>query len=276
MSPRPPDDAREIGKKLLEAGCRQGRLIHAPARTLWLTQTGDGQDWKVGDETIDGELVVASQDCDIFASLKTEPRVEAVAARWTADSSEVHTARKGNSARLFLLKEHEKRGFVADARRRVFLDKAALLGVSFESVFPDERSRMRFANWVAGRYNRPAIPNEHVDAVQKPVISAVGELVRKNGPLLHLLNRVAEIRFAVVDSHQPIAHLFIMVDEGDELSTEEEAELTGWLDEVLVKEGGTIAATMPFFRTETNISLHDYLSATRLQLDHFTPEDESA
>jgi len=28
------------------------------------------------------------------------------------------------------------------------------------------------------------------------------------------------------------------------------------------------------FRTEKTISLHDYQSTTRLQLDHFTPEED--
>jgi len=53
-----------------------------------------------------------------------------------------------------------------------------------------------------------------------------------------------------------------------------EAELAGWLDGVLISDGGAIAATAPLFRTEKTISLHDYQSTTRLQLDHFTPEED--
>ena len=90
---------------------------------------------------------------------------------------------------------------------------ATLIGATFEPALEDERSRTRFANWVAGRYN-------------------------------------------------------------DELTAEEEAELACCLDGVLISEGGAIAATAPLFRTEKTISLHDYQSTTRLQLDHFTPEED--
>jgi hypothetical protein len=90
-----------------------------------------------------------------------------------------------------------------------------------------------------------------------------------------VLDRVAEIRFAIAGAEPPwTVHLVLIVDEGDELTAEEEAELAGWLDGVLVSEGGPIAATAPLFRTEKNMSLCDYRSTTRIQLDHFTPEDE--
>ena len=164
MSPSQAANAREIGPKLFEAGCRQGALIQAPARMLWLTRSAEEQNWTASEDVVeDARLVVVSQDCDIYASVKNEPRVEAITARWTSNSSELYTARKGNSARLFLLQEREKRGLVADARRRIHLDKTALLGATFEPALNDEASRTRFANWVAGRYNRPAIPNDLVD-----------------------------------------------------------------------------------------------------------------
>ncbi|HKN58919.1 MAG TPA: hypothetical protein VJV97_08695 [Gemmatimonadaceae bacterium] len=278
MSPSQAANAREIGPKLFEAGCRQGALIQAPARMLWLTRSAEEQNWTASEDVVeDARLVVVSQDCDIYASVKNEPRVEAITARWTSNSSELYTARKGNSARLFLLQEREKRGLVADARRRIHLDKTALLGATFEPALNDEASRTRFANWVAGRYNRPAIPNDLVDAIQKPIVSAVDGLVKKDDPLSRVFNRVVEIRFAIASAKPPwTVHLVMMIDEGDELTAEEEAELAGWLDGILVSEDGPIAATAPLFRTEKNISLHDYQSSTRIPLDYFTPEENEA
>jgi hypothetical protein len=278
MSPSQAANAREVGPKLFEAGCRQGALFEAPARMLWLTRSAENQNWTASEDVVDdAALVVVSQDCDIYAPLKNEPRVEAITARWTSNASELHIARKGNSARLFLLQEHGKRGLVADARRRIHLDKTALLGTTFKLGLGDERSRARFANWVAGRYNRPAIPNDLVDAIQKPIVAAVDELLSKDGPLVRVLDRVAEIRFGIAGGERPwTVHLVLIVDERDELTAEEEAELAGWLDGVFVLDGGPIEATVPLFRTEKNISLHDYRSTTRIQLDYFTPEDDDS
>jgi hypothetical protein len=202
--------------------------------------------------------------------------VEALTARWTTLPAEIHTARKGNSARLFLLQEDVGKALVADARRRVYLDKASLIGASFESAFHDDRARVRFANWVAGRYNRPAIANDLVDAVQKPIVVAVEELLKRRDALTGILNRVAELRFAVSAPKPPwTVHFIVMIDEGEELSVEEEAELAGWLEQVLVATGGSIEAIAPVFRTEKTISLHDYQNTTRLQLDHFSPEEDA-
>lgn len=277
MSPSQTDSSRNVGRSLIESGCRQGALIDAPARMLWLTRPTAQSVWSTaGDLANEAKLVVVSQDCDIFAGLKSEPRVEALTARWTSDSSEIHTARKGNSARLFLLQEDAGKALVADARRRVYLDKASLVGVSFESAFRDDRTRARFANWVAGRYNRPAIANEFVDAVQKPVVVAVEELVKKKDALMGILNRVTELRFAVPEPKPPwTVHFVVMIDEGEELNVEEEAELAGWLEQVLVASGSSIGAIAPLFRTEKTISLHDYQNTTRLQLDHFSPEEDA-
>ena len=124
---------------------------------------------------------------------------------------------------------------VADARRRIHLDKTALLGATFEPALNDEASRTRFANWVAGRYNRPAIPNDLVDAIQKPIVSAVDGLVKKDDPLSRVFNRVVEIRFAIASAKPPwTVHLVMMIDEGDELTAADlvhgfqQLSLFGW------------------------------------------------
>ena len=277
MSPSQGTGAADVGPSLFQSGCRQGALIDAPAQTMWLTRVGEDQGWSSTDDTVaDALLIAVSQDCDIYASPKAEPRVEAMTARWTKDRNEIHTARKGNSTRLFLLQESDDKALVADARRRVQIDKNALRGMTFKPAFEDQRTRTRFARWVAGRYDRPAIANELVDAVQKPIVSAMNTLVSKNETLLGILKRVAELRFSVGVGQAPwTLHLMGMIDEEDELSAEEEAELGGWLEEVLVVEGGPIKDIALAFRTESNISLRDYLQTTHLQLDHFSPEADA-
>jgi len=270
----PSTTANEPGPQLLASGCRQGCFLDLAARPAWLTRSAGG--WELASEVLEGAgLVIISQDCDVFAALKSEPRVEAIAARWTDDRTTIHTARKGNSSRLFLLREQGKEALVADIRYRVAVDKQALLGQSFETIFQDERARMRFSNWVARRYNRPAIPNDLVEAVQKPVVRAVGQLARKGDAPFETLERIAEIRFAVSGERPWIVDLFFLIEPGEAIDAEEEAEVAGWIDGVLAG-GGAVSTTRPFFLTETSISLHDYLSTTQLQLDHFSPEDEPA
>lgn len=269
--------APDVGGQLLAKGCRQGSLINTSARMVWLTRSGES--WTVGndDAANDSLLVVVSQDCDIFASPKTEPWVEALMAHWTTDTNEIHAARKGNSARRFLLNESQGKALVADARRRVHLDKRALLTMDFTPAFGSALASRRFANWVASRYNRPAIPNDLVEAVQKPLVTAVAVLAKQGGPVLGVLNRVAELRFAVVEPQPPwTVHLIAMVDLADQIEAEEEAELGGWLEEVLVVEKGPVKAIALAFRNETNISHGDYMNTTHLQLDQFSAENDTA
>jgi hypothetical protein len=269
--------AVDVGAQLLAKGCRQGSLItHASARMVWLTHSG--QAWTVEqDEKVasDASLVVVSQDCDIFASPKNEPWVEAMTAHWTADPNDIHAARKGNSARRFLLTEADGKALVADARRRVHLDKHALLNLAFRPAFDDALAARRFSNWVAGRYNRPAIPNDQVEAIQKPIVSAVALVAKKADPLVGVLKRIDELRFAVIEERPPwTVHLIAMVEPDARIEAEEEAEFAGWLEEVLVVDKGPIKVIALAFRNENTITLGDYRRTTHLQLDQFSAEND--
>jgi hypothetical protein len=240
---------------------------------LSLTRATVTQPWTVADELMDGAiLVVAAQDCDISAPFKTEPFVEALTARWTTNAQDVHTARKGNSARLYLLQEGQGRALLADARRRHYLDKRALPTCTFSPIL-DERGRSRFASWIAGRYTRPAIANELVEALHKPLVKALADLGQSERASL-CIDRLAELRFSASDLAPFSIRFVAMLDEGDELTTEQEAELGGWLEETLVAENDAVAEILLAFRTPESISLSDYLRTIRMQLDQFTPEVE--
>jgi hypothetical protein len=274
MAGLPSPSTTNLGAQLFDKGCRQGTLLNVPARTIWLGRGQDGH-WSIEETTInDASLIVVSQNCDIYASPKTEPRVEAIVARTTTDSNEIHTARKGNSARLFLVKESDGKSLVADARHRVPLDKQSLLDVNFSSPFTDDKAIERFARWVAGRYNRPALDNALVEAIQKPIVDAVSALTRTGGAVLGVLERVDELRFSVAEDKPPwTVHLIAMLDEVSVLTAEEEAELGGWLEEALSVGENNVKEIAFATRYDKTISLHDYLRTTKLQLDHFSLDE---
>jgi len=259
---------------LLARGCRQGALIEAPARMLRLgSPEGGSKDWAVNDDTVqDGQLAVVSQDCDIAAPTTTEPCVEAITARWSSSSAEIHIARKGNSVRLYVLKQIDQKALLADARRRVQIEKAALLTTSFTEVLSNEEARRRFASWVAGRYDRPAIVDELVNAIHRPLVKAMESITRSGGALASTLGRISELRFSASASSGSrwTVGFVAMLEEEDEFTPEEEAEIAGWLDEILVDEDGPIEEIHLAVRDPGTISLQDYLRTTRLQLDHYT------
>jgi hypothetical protein len=269
--------ADSTGLDLIARGCLQGALVAAPARMVWLRASqpanANSVDWEVGDELLDGaRLVIGSQDCDIAAPAKVEPFVELLTARWTTDPNELLAARKRNSARLYPLIDERTKILVADARRKVPVEKSALKNADFTAVLPNERERTRFGKWIAGRYSRPAIRDEVVQAVQKPLVKALEKLIGKTGEIRDIVGRVDEFLFRLSGAAPWTADFVAMLEEGMELSPEEEAELSGWIEETLVVTDGAIDRVRVLFRTPKALSLHDYVSMTRLSLDHFSHE----
>lgn len=257
------------------------------AHTLWLEPTTEDEPnalpkWvaKIEADT-DAEWVLVSQDCDIYARPEVEPRVEVVTARWSTDPTEILQARKGNSSRLFLLTEANERALLADARRRAHLRKESLVAVGFATVFSTEPERFRFAQWVAGRYNRPAIPDHIVKAVHKQIVKSLDSVMKKREKekpettkLKQLLNDIEEIRFHWSGPASSMTIDFLLIVSSTiELTAEEEAILSGWLDDVVVVKGGSVVAIRVTFFNITNLSVADYVATTRLMLDQYSPEE---
>lgn len=284
--PNPP--SQTVGELLLSRGCRQGSLLKTPAHTSWLEHVAEDEPsalpkWtaKIEKEE-DAEWVLVSQDCDINARPEVEPRVEVVTARWSTDPTEILQARKGNSSRLFLLSEENERALLADARRRAHLKKESLVAAGFATIFSTEPERMRFARWVAGRYDRPAIPDQIVKAVHKPIVKSLESVLKKRekekpeiARLKKLLNEVVEeIRFHTSGASSSMTIDFLLIVASTiELSAEEEAILSGWLEDVVVTKGGAVEAIRVTFFNVTNLSVADYVATTRLMLDQYSPED---
>lgn len=257
------------------------------AHTLWLEpatedEPSDLPKWvaKIEADT-DAEWVLVSQDCDIYARPEIEPRVEVVTARWSTDPTEFLQARKGNSSRLFLLTEANERALLADARRRAHLRKDSLVAVGFATVFSTEPERLRFAQWVAGRYNRPAIPDHIVKAVHKQIVKSLDSVMKKREKekpettkLKQLLNDIEEIRFHSSGAASSMTIDFLLIVSSTiELTAEEEAILSGWLEDVVVVKGGSVVAIRVTFFNVTNLSVADYIATTRLMLDQYSPEE---
>jgi hypothetical protein len=261
--------------------------VKTAAHTLWLEpatedEPSDLPKWvaKIEADT-DAEWVLVSQDCDIYARPEIEPRVEVVTARWSTDPTEFLQARKGNSSRLFLLTEANERALLADARRRAHLRKDSLVAVGFATVFSTEPERLRFAQWVAGRYNRPAIPDHIVKAVHKQIVKSLDSVMKKREKekpettkLKQLLNDIEEIRFHSSGAASSMTIDFLLIVSSTiELTAEEEAILSGWLEDVVVVKGGSVVAIRVTFFNVTNLSVADYIATTRLMLDQYSPEE---
>ena len=258
------------------------------AHTSWLEQTTEDEPsalprWTAKTEAdTDAEWVLVSQDCDINARPEVEPRIEVVAARWSTDPSEILQARKGNSSRLFLLSEENERALLADARRRAHLKKESLLAAGFGTIFSTEPERMRFAQWVAGRYGRPAISDHIGKAVHKPIVKSLDSMMKKRerdkpetAKLKQLLKyNIEEIRFHASDAAPNMTISFLLIVSFTiELSAEEEAILSVWLEDIVVVKGSPVAAIRVSFFNLTNLSVADYLATTRLMLDQYSPEE---
>lgn len=283
----PNPSSPNVGEVLLSRGCRQGSLVKTAAHTSWLEQTTAEESsaspkWTaIAEADNEAEWVLISQDCDINARPEVEPRVEVVTARWSTDPTEILQARKGNSSRLFVLTQENERALVADARRRAHLKKESLLAAGFATVFSTEPERLRFAQWVAGRYNRPAIPDHVVKAVHKPIVKSLDSVMKKRdkekpetAKLKQLLNDIEEIRFhASGEASSMTIDFLLIVSSTLELSAEEEAILSGWLYDIVVIKGGAVAGIRVMFFTVANLSVSEYVATTRLMLDQYSPEE---
>jgi hypothetical protein len=192
---------------------------------------------------------------------------------------------EGNSFRRFLLQRQtlpdgSVRGLVVDATARFAIEKHSLLGIEPQFGFnSDTRTPQLFARFLAGRYTRPAVKEELVTAIHRPVVRAIKKL-KDDSEVSRILSHVGEVRYVVSDEGPPpeIEVLF-MREERDtlihDLTDEEQMTLSGWLEQVFKKDGGVRVLHADFY-SSTDISLHDYESSTVLPLYQYSMEGTAA
>jgi hypothetical protein len=289
-------DSGNIGEELIHRGWRQGSLLKAmSAWKMYLvlkpsqevvqeeketTHISKPQErWELQQETLDEDdyLVVVSQTCDIERPPKHEPYVEVVRAYWTTERSIIHEAGK-NSFRRFLLQRRTNGGkeeaLIADATVRILVEKASLLKCTPLSGFKenDTIAPRRFRQWLAKRYDRPALPDELVLAVQKPIVKAIGKL-QTTDALHDILDGISQMLFLPPINMLPyqIELLFIREERSGfpVVSIEDTAKLAGWIADVL-KKGGNAGLSHWELLSLKEISAYDYANAYELSLDQYS------
>lgn len=191
-------DSRPLGARLYDRGWRQGSLFTVPSSGLHGTDAAaPGSDPPFIQFTRNlrknEKLILATQDCDLVASDTEEPHVEALICTPFKIGSDFLTRVERNSARYFVVDPGT--GLVAQARYRALFTKQVLLHVE-PTQWPSSEQRLgRFVQWLARRFDRPAIPNNLVQAFQRPVEDALRLLDEQQPSLGVAFSRVVhEIR----------------------------------------------------------------------------------
>jgi hypothetical protein len=198
------------GRRLYDRGWRQGCVIELPATQHSLVARDTVEQVSVSEEM---RLVLTTQDCDAVKPSERLPWLEAIGC--VTDPERAKTV-MANDARFFVL----------DPERGLVADRAVMATVSRDVLeeLPDpdppcggdtQRAR-RFGIWLGARYDRPALPDEAVEHIQRPL----GEAFRKlcsPGKLYHQLNvDLYEVRLVGAASGSPpfIVSLLFVLREG--------------------------------------------------------------
>ena len=158
-------------------------------------------------------LVIASQDCDITSKLSDEPNIIAMRA-FITNNENILSYAGGNSTQYFLL-DH-KRGLVAQSTMMVLIEKPVLTLFTPQPGAQDTSTKERFARWVARHFERPAIDENVVGAVIKPILENLSQMQKGNDPELDALKLVKEVRLAKIVGDPPfdVRLLFIVPETG--------------------------------------------------------------
>ncbi len=274
--------ADKPGDELLKRGWKQGSVFPAGSAPVigincnaqppptWTIE--EGKALKATDL-----FVVATQVCDLKKGPEQEPRVELLRAFWTDNPKIIGFAGK-NAVRYFLLarsqRDGKEVGLVAEAPVRAFAAKEALLKCEPQWPFDnnDDDTPRRFARWLAQRYDRPAIPTRVVEAVHRPVVTALSA-PGCDANIVRILRAVHEILFSYDEGAQLAVEMVFMREEGlvvgENLSEEDAAVLAAWLSDVLDGEGSAELTGWQISESDS-MTVRAYVSMTRLQLDQFS------
>ncbi len=275
------ESQRSLGDMLVEVGWKQGSLFEASSlyfqyNELASPNSGSLTAPRAKKEKAD-KLVLITQTCDIKS--KVESRVEALICKLHKGKQDFLANADGNSIRWFLIDPRTE--LVAYAAYRLQVEKAILQRLTPEPWPGDATRLQRFRDWLARRYDRPALPDKMVDHFQKP-LEAVLKRFNEDQPDVGLtFNRaVREIRVRQPDSDNPPFRLRLLLmlhrgtsqDQAEAIDTAIDAvmaELLNTLDSNLV-----VLDPQPVKATEQLISVADYFATVPLFFNYLTYQGE--
>jgi hypothetical protein len=264
------------GDALLAADWWQGTLFHASTlcfswHDLSLDKAGNQRITKDERQVKASEkLVLISQDCDIKAPVDKEPFVEALVCK-RYNQKFVERVSK-TSARWFVI--NPAIGLVAEAKYRITLAKPVLSQFSPEP-WPSSPHRLdRFIQWLARRYDRPAIPDAVVDAFQKPFEKCIADLRLEMPKIFEVFNRiVSDIRISLPPNEIPPFELHLVLLIGHDGLSKEEANAIDIVKQITLSSlDANLVHLHPDFRvlTEEEISLKEFYATRPVYLDYHT------
>jgi hypothetical protein len=181
------------GRELYDRGWRQGSRI---AVRVQQSAYGSFDPVQLVEQELPSgmDLVLATQDCDLVKDEEKLPQLEGIGC---FDDPELASRVRANDARYFVLDPEP--GIVADRAHGAYFTREALAALPNPQAGPcgDDRTRQRrFARWLGARYDRPAVPDAAVEAIQRPLAAAVHRLCRPGRPHEQLNRDLHEIRIA--------------------------------------------------------------------------------
>ena len=217
---------QSVGESLLEAGWNQGTLFELPgASHFWNGNSEQGSEKlvevKAREIRSSERLILISQACDILSS--DEQYVEALLVRIKDKPSDrKYLARILNSYRQFVL--DPDRGLVADARVRLQIAKLTLNHAQPDSWFMTEQTREDFVDWLAGRFDRPPVPQPIFEALCRPVRDVLERMRDEDPKAFAALDRSARrIRIRLPPSESSnldLGLVLVIQDELDEVGAD--------------------------------------------------------
>ena len=266
-------DATElhIGKRLYNAGWRQGSILRYPSLKFARNKLTGGNDVVLKHRSVkvnNGEcLVLISQNCDIVADKDREPYVEALVCT-KEDLARCEGLIELNSSRYFVV-DHDD-CLIARAIQRVHIEKAVL-----EQSAPE--------SWPSRRYIRPDHPDAFVYAFQNPVRDLFKSLRDTDARLVAAFSRlVHEIRITKPSTGGPPFDLHVVLILRESGSMQEEADAIDSVQSAIYAEVASdprIQSLQFDASTLDEISAAYYLATDPINLDYYTiggDEDEDS
>lgn len=171
-----------------------------------------------------------------------------------------------------------KSRLVAHAKYPVVIDKEALLRVTPEPWPSDDRRLVRFVRWLARRFDRPALPDELVEAFQKPIELVLAELEKQHLGVMAAFSRAFhEVRVNLPEAEEPPYFLQLVLIANQPRLTEEESGAVDLVMAAILEATDPKVVRLerqPRIVTEHEISWGEYLRTCPLYLEYYTYKGE--